>query len=124
MKWIFLVALLFLAACTTEIRTEEQATIEEKPIIVLNGAPESEEVEIQAPILNKPDVEKMMNGTRRFIEVVGITEDGDKCLIRVGDTTAFIEEGQTKEINGVRIHVLDILLLHAEPDEGMCRLIL
>jgi hypothetical protein len=70
---------------------------------------------------NNP-ITKTVSGVEHTIEVLDVTEAEDACQVKVDDTTAIIDEDETKTINGVQIGITDVRAIHAQlQDVDVCQ---
>ena len=58
------------------------------------------------------------------IELIGVNFKENKCGIKVNNETKWIDEDGKDVVSGVRILVFDAFLLHAEPDKGVCKIMI
>jgi len=124
---VLIVSLLFLlAACAqpvVDITIEEPVPAED--VMEAKEAVEEAPAPVNGQLIfnGNGSVEMAIDGKNRVIEVLYVTEQGDACLISVDGVTGFINERQTKDINGVRIYVKDVIIFHSEPNNFTCEII-
>jgi len=137
MKVLFIITILFLAACTqSDFSSNQKVTDLNKTVSVPekinNVINQTIPKNISQPKINqtvpssvKATYKREFNGTSHIIEVLDATEDGKGCLIRVDGTTTLINEDETQTVNGVKIHVTDVVLLRSYlEDKDACQIII
>jgi len=122
MKKIIFLCLVFLilAACTqyTVIMPNETSIKEIKPVQNTTVTVAKNTTTVAKPI-------QTINSTKSKVEILGVDEQGKSCLLRVGDVTDVINEGETKTINGVTITVTAAFAMHAAyPTDDSCQMII
>jgi hypothetical protein len=70
-------------------------------------------------------ITKSVNGVDHTFEVLDVTETEDACQIKVDDTTAIIDVGEVKVVNGVNVGVLDARVIFApNSDQDTCQIVI
>jgi len=89
--------------------------------------PEGSEQVAEVPIIQEVEldvIETMTETGKVTIEFLAVDEQETGCLIRVGDEVVFIDEDESETVKGVKIFVIEAIKLHAEPDRGVCKVII
>ena len=73
---------------------------------------------------NTSSTDNLKNATSKQVTVVAVTEDQGGCLLRVGSVTDLVLVGETKIVNGVKIHVLDAHTFHSFAQNDICQMII
>lgn len=125
-KILFILTLFFLVSCAVE-QPEVEIEIQEPIVEEVMEEVEGEEQTAEVPLVKEEDmkvVEKTTENGKTMIEILAVDEQETGCLIKVGDDTAFIEKKESEIVGGIKIFVIEVTKLHAEPDMGICRIII
>jgi len=121
MKWLPILLLLAVAACAPDV--DPNAPVEEPPahpdpeiVETYDDGPDVIPEEIDPAEVEQMPTEALApvenSNEKRLVTLLGVSGSADKCLIKVGDEQGWVDEGMTRKINGVTIHVFDAILIH------------
>ena len=121
------IALLFLIACSPSFESTQKVI--EKPINVSKNitANITKPVNITAnnTLLKPKIIKKEIKGVTHIIEVSDVSSDGESCLLKVDGVPILIDEGEQGIVNGVKIFVSEVRVLHDYTQENdLCELVI